>query len=88
MAIWNEIQEQLKELQQLLDERKQLDKIYNKIKADNGKLLVEPTKLLWALGHFSRWIRPGMKRYEVKRFNTQKSRQDGLMINTSLLTQT
>jgi len=38
MAIWNEIQEQLKELQQLLDERKQLDKIYNKIKADNGKL--------------------------------------------------
>lgn len=31
MAIWNEIQEQLKELQQLLDERKQLDKIYTKI---------------------------------------------------------
>ena len=31
MAIWNEIQEQLKELQQLLDERKQLDEIYNQI---------------------------------------------------------
>jgi len=29
MGIWNEIQEQLKELQQLLDERKQLDEIYN-----------------------------------------------------------
>jgi len=32
MGIWNEIQEQLKELQQLLDERKQLDEIYNQIK--------------------------------------------------------
>ena len=32
MAIWNEIQEQLKELQQLLDERKQLDPIYNQLK--------------------------------------------------------
>jgi len=32
MAIWNEIQEQVKELQQLLDERKQLDQIYNQIK--------------------------------------------------------
>jgi len=30
MAIWNEIQEQLKELQQLLDERKQLDGNYTK----------------------------------------------------------
>ena len=32
MAIWNEIQEQLKELQRLLDERKQLDNLYNQIK--------------------------------------------------------
>ena len=32
MVIWNEIQEQLKELQQLLDERKQLDQIYNQLK--------------------------------------------------------
>jgi len=35
MAIWNEIQEQLKELQQLLDERKQLDNLYNQIKKEN-----------------------------------------------------
>jgi hypothetical protein len=35
MAIWNEIQEQLKELQQLLDERKQLDEqLYNEIKQE------------------------------------------------------
>ncbi len=40
MAIWNEIQEQLKELQQLLDERKQLDKMYNKIKADNDRITI------------------------------------------------
>ena len=40
MAIWNEIQEQLKELQQLLDERKQLDKIYNKIKSDNDRITI------------------------------------------------
>jgi predicted component of type VI protein secretion system len=40
MAIWNEIQEQLKELQQLLDERKQLDEIYNKIKADNDRITI------------------------------------------------
>ena len=38
MAIWNEIQEQLKELQQLLDERKQLDKIYNQIKTENDRI--------------------------------------------------
>jgi predicted component of type VI protein secretion system len=40
MAIWNEIQEQLKELQQLLDERKQLDEMYNKIKADNDRITI------------------------------------------------
>jgi chorismate mutase len=40
MAIWNEIQEQLKELQQLLDERKQLDKMYNKIKSDNDRITI------------------------------------------------
>ena len=38
MGIWNEIQEQLKELQQLLDERKQLDKIYNQIKTENDRI--------------------------------------------------
>ncbi len=38
MAIWNEIQEQLKELQQLLDERKQLDEIYNQIKTENDRI--------------------------------------------------
>ena len=32
MGIWNEIQKQLKELQQLFDERKQLDKLYNQLK--------------------------------------------------------
>ncbi len=32
MAIWNEIQEQMKELHQLLDEKQQLDKkLYNQI---------------------------------------------------------
>ena len=31
MAIWNEIQEQMKELHRLLEERKQLDKLYTKI---------------------------------------------------------
>ena len=36
MAIWNEIQEQLKEL----DERKQLDEMYNKIKADNDRITI------------------------------------------------
>jgi len=40
MAIWNEIQEQLKELQQLLDERKQLDKMYNKIKSENDRITI------------------------------------------------
>jgi len=38
MGIWNEIQEQLKELQQLLDERKQLDEIYNQIKTKNDRI--------------------------------------------------
>ena len=38
MAIWNEIQEQLKELQQLLDERKQLDNLYNQIKTKNDRI--------------------------------------------------
>lgn len=38
MAIWNEIQEQLKELQQLLDERKQLDNLYNQIKKENDRI--------------------------------------------------
>ena len=38
MGIWNEIQEQLKELQQLLDERKQLDEIYNQIKTENDTI--------------------------------------------------
>jgi len=40
MAIWNEIQEQLKELQRLLDERKQLDKMYNKIKSENDRITI------------------------------------------------
>ena len=39
MAIWNEIQEQLKELQRLLDERKQLDEIYNQIKSNDRKAI-------------------------------------------------
>jgi len=39
MGIWNEIQEQLKELQQLLDERKQLDEIYNQIKSNDRKTI-------------------------------------------------
>ena len=38
MAIWNEIQEQLKELQQLLDERKELDNLYNQIKTENDRI--------------------------------------------------
>ena len=38
MGIWNEIQEQLKELQQLIDERKQLDEIYNQIKTENDRI--------------------------------------------------
>ena len=38
MGIWNEIQEQLKELQQLLDERKQLDQIYNQFKNQNDRI--------------------------------------------------
>ena len=38
MGIWNEIQEQLKALQQLLDERKQLDEIYNQIKTENDRI--------------------------------------------------
>jgi len=37
MGIWNEIQEQMKELHQLLEERKQLDKIYNQIKSNDRK---------------------------------------------------
>ncbi len=31
MAIWNEIQEQMKELHRLLEEGKQLDELYTKI---------------------------------------------------------
>ena len=31
MAIWNEIQEQMKELHRLLEEGKQLDDLYTKI---------------------------------------------------------
>ena len=38
MGIWNEIQKQLKELQQLLDERKQLDNLYNQIKKENDRI--------------------------------------------------
>ena len=38
MGIWNEIQEQLVELQQLLDERKELDNLYNQIKNENDRI--------------------------------------------------
>ena len=38
MGIWNEIQEQLVELQRLLDERKELDKMYNQIKTENDRI--------------------------------------------------
>ena len=38
MAIWNEIQEQLVELQRLLDERKELDEMYNQIKKENDRI--------------------------------------------------
>ena len=38
MGILNEIQEQLKELQRLLDERKQLDNLYNQIKKENDRI--------------------------------------------------
>jgi DNA repair exonuclease SbcCD ATPase subunit len=38
MGIWNEIQEQLIELQQLLNERKELDEIYNQIKNQNDRI--------------------------------------------------
>ena len=38
MGIWNEIQEQLVELQRLLDERKELDEIYNQIKTENDRI--------------------------------------------------
>ena len=38
MAIWNEIQEQLIELQRLLDERKELDNLYNQIKTENDRI--------------------------------------------------
>ena len=38
MGIWNEIQEQLVELQRLLDERKQLDEMYNQIKTENDRI--------------------------------------------------
>ena len=38
MGIWNEIQEQLVELQRLLDERKQLDNLYNQIKKENDRI--------------------------------------------------
>tara|TARA_R100001510_G_scaffold42856_1_gene39289 strand:- start:1607 stop:1735 length:129 start_codon:yes stop_codon:yes gene_type:complete len=32
MGIWNEIQEQMIELHKLLEEKKQLDKLYNQLK--------------------------------------------------------
>jgi len=38
MGIWNEIQEQLVELQRLLDERKELDEMYNQIKTENDRI--------------------------------------------------
>ena len=38
MGIWNEIEEQLVELQRLLDERKELDEIYNQIKTENDRI--------------------------------------------------
>lgn len=38
MGIWNEIQEQLVELQRLLDERKELDNLYNQIKTKNDRI--------------------------------------------------
>ena len=38
MGIWNEIQEQLVELQRLLDERKELDNLYNQIKNQNDRI--------------------------------------------------
>ena len=38
MGIWNEIQEQLVELQRLLDERKELDNLYNQIKKENDRI--------------------------------------------------
>ena len=54
-----------------------------------GKLDLKPTKLLWALGHFSRWVRPGMKRTELKYLNEQgkslenlKARSRQLMVSS------
>ena len=38
MGIWNEIQEQLVELQRLLNERKELDNLYNQIKKENDRI--------------------------------------------------
>ena len=38
MGIWNEIQEQMIELHKLLEEQKQLDKIYNQIKTENDRI--------------------------------------------------
>jgi predicted component of type VI protein secretion system len=37
MGIWNEIQEQMKELHRLLEERKQLDELYTKINQINDR---------------------------------------------------
>ncbi len=37
MAIWNEIQEQMKELHRLLEEGKQLDELYTKITQEINK---------------------------------------------------
>jgi hypothetical protein len=37
---------------------------------DNGNWLVYPTKRFWALGNFSRFVRPGAVRYDVQRVPT------------------
>ncbi|WDE97569.1 glycoside hydrolase [Lentisphaera profundi] len=50
-------------------------------KIEEGTLETEPTKLLWALGHFSRWIRPGMKRYLVKGIDDEASENKDLMVS-------
>ena len=50
-------------------------------KSDQGKLRAQATKLFWSLGHFSRWIRPGMRRFPVNFSSAQEGFDKDLLVS-------
>lgn len=56
--------------------------VYVDYNTDDGNFY--PSKMLWGLGHFSRFVRPGMQRVVVRRSDDSPPRQnvEGLMVSS------